>query len=178
MHFAPVFPAIGSPSNHFLDTPVFSPSHYVFCGCIQLIQSSGDISLISIPAKSSLNLLRPAIFLIEPITTKELANAGVVWLFLWRFERDKAIEVLVDWSWIAGAAVGGLWRTVPVDIMLIANVPKEPYLALRHEHSYTQRMDRGISESLVVEASSSIQPIKVSFIRFASEEIQVPNLEI
>ena len=61
----------------------------------KLIQSSGDIALISISTKSSLNFLRPAVFLIEPVATKELANAGIIWLFLWRFKRDQAVEVLV-----------------------------------------------------------------------------------
>ena len=71
----------------------------------QLVQSSGNISLVPISTKRSLDLLRPAVFLIEPVATKELANAGIVWLFLWRFERDEAVEVLVDWGRITGAAV-------------------------------------------------------------------------
>lgn len=62
--------------------------------------------------------------------------------------------------------------------MLVSNISEEPYLALRHEHSYTQSMYRRISKSLIVESSSSIQPVKVSFIRFAAEEVQVPNLEV
>ena len=62
--------------------------------------------------------------------------------------------------------------------MLVSNIPKEPYLVLRHEHGHTQSMYRRISKSLVVEASPSIQPVKVSFVRFTAEEVQVPNLEI
>ena len=78
---------------------------------------------------------------------------------------------------------GGVQETLvdkgsPVDVMLVSNVPKEPYLPLRHEHGYTQSMYRRISKSLVVEASSPIQPVKVSFIRFTTEEIQVPNLKV
>ena len=62
--------------------------------------------------------------------------------------------------------------------MLVSNISEEPYLALRHEHSHTQSMYGRISKSLIVEASSSIQPVKISFIGFAAEEVQVPNLEI
>ena len=66
----------------------------------------------------------------------------------------------------------------PVDVMLVSNIPKEPYLALRHEHSHTQSMYGRISKSLVIEATSSIQPVKVSFIRLAAKEVQVPDFEI
>lgn len=62
--------------------------------------------------------------------------------------------------------------------MLISYIPKEPYLALWHEHGHTQSMYWRISKSFVVEASSSIQPIKVSFIRLAAKEIKVSNLEV
>lgn len=62
--------------------------------------------------------------------------------------------------------------------MLVSNISEEPYLALRYEHSHTQSMYRRISKSLVVEASSPVQPIKVSLVRFAAEEVQVPNLEV
>lgn len=62
--------------------------------------------------------------------------------------------------------------------MLVSNIPKEPYFALGHEHSHTQSMYRRISESLVVEASSSIQPIKVSLIRFAAKEVEVSDLKV
>lgn len=62
--------------------------------------------------------------------------------------------------------------------MLVSNIPEEPYLALRHEHSHTQGMYRRISKSLVIEASSSIQPVKVSFISIAAEEVQVPDFEV
>lgn len=74
--------------------------------------------------------------------------------------------------------MGGLWWAVPVDVVLVSNISEEPYLALRYEHGHTQSMYRRISKSLVVEAASSIQPVKVSFIRFAAEEVQIPNLEV
>lgn len=69
-------------------------------------------------------------------------------------------------------------RGSPVDVMLVSNIPKEPYLAFRHKHSHTQSVYRCISKSLVVEAPSSIQPVKISFVRFSAEEIQVPNLKV
>lgn len=62
-------------------------------------------------------------------------------------------------------------RDSPVDVMLVSNIPEEPYLALRHEHSYAQSVYRCISKSLVIEASSSIQPVKVSFVSFTAEEV-------
>ena len=62
-------------------------------------------------------------------------------------------------------------RDSPVDVVLVSDIPKEPNLTLGHEHCHTQSMDRRITESLVVKAPSSIQPVKVSFIRFAAEEV-------
>lgn len=62
--------------------------------------------------------------------------------------------------------------------MLVSDISKEPYLALGHEHGHTQSMYRSISKSLIVKASSSIQPVKVSFIRFAAEEVQISNLKV
>ena len=62
--------------------------------------------------------------------------------------------------------------------MLISDISKEPYFALRHEHGHTQSMYWRISKSFVVEASSSIQPIKVSFICLAAKEVKVSNLKV
>ena len=66
----------------------------------------------------------------------------------------------------------------PVDVMLVSDISKKPYLAFRHEHSNTQSMYGRITKSLVVEATSFVKPIKVSLIRFAAEEIETSNLEI
>lgn len=68
--------------------------------------------------------------------------------------------------------------TIPVNIMLIPNIPEEPDLALGHEHGHAQGMDRSIAKSFIVEASASVQPIEVLLIRFASEEVETANLEI
>ena len=62
--------------------------------------------------------------------------------------------------------------------MLVSYIPKEPYLVLRHKHGHAQSVYWRISKSLVVEASSSVQPIKVSFIRLTAKEVKVTNLEI
>jgi hypothetical protein len=43
-----------------------------------------------------------------------------------------------------------------IDIMLIANIPEEPDLTLRHKHSDTQGMDWCIAEALIVEATSFV----------------------
>lgn len=45
---------------------------------------------------------------------------------------------------------------LPIDIVLIANIPKEPDLALWSEHSHTQCMYWGVPKPLVVETSTSI----------------------
>lgn len=62
--------------------------------------------------------------------------------------------------------------------MLISYIPEEPYFALRHEHGNTQSMYWRISKSFIVEASASIQPIKVSLISLAAEEIKVTDLKV
>ena len=69
-------------------------------------------------------------------------------------------------------------RGSPVDVMLVSDISEKPYLAFRHEHGNTQSMYRRITKSLVVKATSSVKPIKVSLIRFAAEEIETSNLEI
>ena len=66
----------------------------------------------------------------------------------------------------------------PVDIVLIAHVPKEPDLTLRHKHSNAQRMNRRVSKSLIIEPAAPVQPLEVFFVRFTPEEVQIPNLEI
>ena len=62
--------------------------------------------------------------------------------------------------------------------MLIADIPEEPDLALGHEHGHAQGMDRSIAKSFIVEASASVQPIKVLLVCFASKEVEAANLEI
>ena len=66
----------------------------------------------------------------------------------------------------------------PVDIMLVPNISKEPNLALRDKHGHAQCMNGSIPESLVIEASSPIQPVKVFLIGNSSEEVQVANFKI
>ena len=66
----------------------------------------------------------------------------------------------------------------PVDVMLISDISKEPYLAFRYEQGNTQSMYGRITKSFVVETTSSVQPIKVSLIRFATKELETSNLEI
>lgn len=68
--------------------------------------------------------------------------------------------------------------SIPVDIMLIPDVSKEPNLTLWHKHGYTQGMDGRIAESLVVEASTAIEPVEIPLIRFAAEEIQIADLKV
>lgn len=68
--------------------------------------------------------------------------------------------------------------TVPVNIMLIPDIPEEPNLALGYEHGHAQGMDRGIAKSFIVEASASVQPIKVLLVRFASKEVEAADLEV
>ena len=62
--------------------------------------------------------------------------------------------------------------------MLIPYVPKEPYLAFRHKHGHAQSVYWGVSKSFVVEASTSVQPIKVSFISLTAKEVKVSNLKV
>ena len=62
--------------------------------------------------------------------------------------------------------------------MLIANVPKEPDLALGHEHGYAQGMYGRIAEPFVVKPTASVKPVEVFLIGFTAEIIEVPNLEI
>ena len=68
--------------------------------------------------------------------------------------------------------------TVPVDIMLIPNISEKPDLALGHEHGDAQGMDGSIAKSFIVEASASVQPIKVLLICFASKEVEAADLEV
>ena len=62
--------------------------------------------------------------------------------------------------------------------MLVANVPEEPYFAFRHKHCDTKCMYWSVSKSFVVEASSSIQPVKVLLVSLATEEVQRADLKV
>ena len=68
--------------------------------------------------------------------------------------------------------------TVPVNVMLIPNIPEEPDLALGHEHGHAQGMDGRIAKSFIVEASASVQPIEILLVRFAPKEFKAANLEV
>ena len=43
--------------------------------------------------------------LLEPVSAKELSDAGVVGFFLWGLEWDELVKVLINDSRLAGAAV-------------------------------------------------------------------------
>jgi hypothetical protein len=50
----------------------------------------------------------------------------------------------------------GLIRVLPIDIVLISNVSKEPDLALGNEHGNAQGMNGSIPKSLVVKPSTTV----------------------
>ena len=62
--------------------------------------------------------------------------------------------------------------------MLIADVPEEPDLTLGNKHGHTQRVNRRITKSLIVEPSSPIQPVKVLLIGWLSEKFQATDLKV
>ena len=95
-----------------------------------------------------------------------------------RIEAGSAWDASASARDACGDAEDLVGRGSPIDVMLVSNIPEEPYLALRHEHSHTQSMYGRVTEPFVVEASSSVQPVEVSFIRFAAEEVQIPNLKV
>lgn len=151
--------------------------------------------MISVATEHPLPILAPAGFLIEPRSAKKLTDACVVGLFLWRFKRDEAVEVLVDGCRLTRATVGRIRRAMsgeishtntssksllnsPIDVMLVSNISEEPSLVLWDKHCHAQRMYWSVAESFIVEASTSIQPVKVLLICLASEKIQITDLEI
>ena len=67
---------------------------------------------------------------------------------------------------------------IPVDIVLIANVSKEPDLALGYEHGHAQSVDRRITKSFVVKPAASVKPVEVFLIGFAPEVVEVANLKV
>ena len=62
--------------------------------------------------------------------------------------------------------------------MLVADIPKEPYLAFRYKHGHAERMNRCIPESLIVKSSTAIEPFEILLVRLPTEEIQISNLEV
>jgi hypothetical protein len=67
---------------------------------------------------------------------------------------------------------------LPVDIVLVSDIPKEPDLRFRNKHRNTQCMNRRISKSLIVETSTSVQPVKILLIGLPTEETQIADFEI
>ena len=67
---------------------------------------------------------------------------------------------------------------LPVDVMLIANVSKEPNLTFWGEHGNAERVDWGIPKPLVEEPSSFIQPAEVFLIGFAAEVVEIPDFKV
>ena len=134
--------------------------------------------MIAVTTKHSFTFLRPSGFLSQPVTAKELANTSIVRFFLRRLERDEFIEVFVQWRRVAGAAMGGVRRTDPVYVVLIADISEVPHLSFRKKHSHTQGMYGCIPESLIEEAAAAVQPVEVLFVRLGPKEVQITNLEI
>ena len=62
--------------------------------------------------------------------------------------------------------------------MLIPHIPEEPNLPLRHEHRHAKRMNRRISEPLVVKSTPAIQPLEILLVRLSPEEVEGSDLEI
>ena len=102
-------------ATHFLitDTVYYLPLDHT---TLNLIHTTNHIPMISIPTKRPLSSLRPPLFLIQPITTKELTYTGIIWFLLRRLKWYEPIEIFVHGCRVAGAAVGRLWRTVSVEV--------------------------------------------------------------
>ena len=62
--------------------------------------------------------------------------------------------------------------------MLVPDISEEPDLTPRHKHGHTQRMDGRIPKALVIEATTSVQPIKVFLVCFSPEEIEIADFEV
>lgn len=62
--------------------------------------------------------------------------------------------------------------------MLIPDIPKEPNLALGHKHGHTKRMNRRITEPLIIKPAPPIQPLEILFIRLTPKKAQITDLEI
>lgn len=161
------------------------------------IKSRQLIPMIPIPPKHPLAILAPPSLLLQPPPSQKLPDAGIVRFLLRGLERDEPVEVLVDGGGFAGAAVGGLGGTVsgcgvsgkshrsvgggdciPVDIVLVTNVPEEPDLVLGDEHGDAEGVDRGVSKALVIEATASVEPIEILLVGLAAEEVEVADLEV
>ena len=65
-----------------------------------------------------------------------------------------------------------------VDIMLVANISKEPYLTLWYEHCDAESMYRCIANPFVVEAAGFVEPIKIRFVTLTAPEIERADFEI
>jgi hypothetical protein len=68
--------------------------------------------MIPISTESLFSGLRPALFLLEPVSAQELTDTGIFRFLLWGFKRDELVEVLIDGSRFAGAAVCREWGAV------------------------------------------------------------------
>lgn len=69
--------------------------------------------MISVASEHSLSFLRPVLFLVQPVATEKLPDAGVVGLLLRRFDRDELVEVFVDRGRLAETPVRRLGWTMP-----------------------------------------------------------------
>ncbi len=74
-----------------------------------------------------------------------------------------------------GAAGGS---SSPVNVVLVAYIPEKPNLVFGHKHGNAQSMNGSIPEPFIVKSASSIQPIEVFFIGFATEVVEAANFKI
>lgn len=84
-----------------------SPLCFAIHQDLQLLQTTQGVSVVAVASKRPLTLLGPFLLLVKPVTTQKLPDASVIWLLLWRLERNKTIKIFVNGSRVTGAAVGG-----------------------------------------------------------------------
>ena len=74
--------------------------------------------MISVATKELFAFHIPAMLLVQPVSTKKLPDAGIVWFLLWGLEGHELVEVLIDEGRFTGASTGGVWRAVPISLQI------------------------------------------------------------
>ena len=92
-----------------------------------------NIPTIPIPPKSPLDILLPPILLLHPLPTQPPPNTRIRRFPLWTLHRHQLIEILIQPRGLT-TAPPGTSRTMPCNIMLIANISEEPQFSFRSEH--------------------------------------------
>ena len=135
--------------------------------------------MIPIPPKRPLRLHAPPLLLLHPLLpTHPRPNTRIPRLLLRTLHGDQLVKILIQRRRLTSTPMRRPRRTMPCNVMLVADIPEKPRLRFRQEHRGRKRVDGRVAETFVVEPAQGVEVLEVFLVGLAAEEVQVADLEV